>query len=159
MPRRRTVAIASAAALLALCVLAVGMVVGVTQTGTGQDWVRRTILDVLAPRVKGSLYVGRISGSFLGGVTVDSVVIRGPDDSLFVAASRIRVTYDVRDLIDRRVLLRRVEVEKPTIRLSQAEDGLWNYKRVFPPGGPSGPRMTTESTVTPPRKLPLMRPT
>ncbi|MGZ8471093.1 MAG: translocation/assembly module TamB domain-containing protein [Gemmatirosa sp.] len=140
MPRRRTVALASATALLALCVLTVGMVVGVTRSRPGQDWVRRTILDVLAPRVRGSLYVGRISGNFLSGVTVDSLVIRGPDDSLFVAASRIRVAYDVRDLIDRRVLLRRVEIDRPVIRLSQAEDGVWNYKRVFASGGPSGPK-------------------
>ncbi len=140
MSRRRTVALASAAVLLALCVLAVGLVVGVTRSRMGQDWVRTTLLEVLAPRVRGTLHVGRISGNFLGGVTVDSIEIRGPDDSLFVAAARVRVAYDVRDLIDRRVLLRRVEVERPVVRLSQAEDGVWNYKRVFASGGPSGPK-------------------
>jgi hypothetical protein len=140
LPRRRTVALASAAVLLALCVLAVVLAVGVTQTGTGRDWVRSAIVDVLAPRVRGSLYVGRIRGNFLSGVTVDSVELRGPDDSLFVAAAQVHVTYDVRDLIDRRVLLRRVEVVRPTIRLSQAEDGVWNYKRLFRSGAPSGPK-------------------
>jgi translocation and assembly module TamB len=140
LPRRRTVALASAAALLALCVLAVAMVVGVTQSRLGQEWVRSTLLDVIAPRVRGSLYVGRISGSYFGGVTVDSVVLRGPDDSLFVALGRVRVTYDVRDLLDRRVLLRRVEIDRPVVRLAQAEDGTWNYKQLFRSGGPSGPR-------------------
>ena len=140
MPRRRTVALASAAGLLALCVLAVALVVGVTQSGLGQEWVRTTLLEVIAPRVRGSLYVGRISGNFFGGVTVDSLVIRGPDDSLFVSVGRVRVWYDVRDFLDRRVLLRRVEVERPVVRLSQEEDGSWNYKKVLRSGPPGAPR-------------------
>jgi translocation and assembly module TamB len=138
--RRRKIAIASAAVLLAASGLTVGLVVGVTQTGPGQEFVRRTLLDVVAPRIDGRLYVGRISGGFLGGVTVDSLEIRGADDSLFIAAGRIRVVYDVRDLIDRRVLLRHVEAERPVVRVVQAEDGSWNFKRIFRMGGPKGPK-------------------
>ena len=141
MPRRRLVALVSAAVLLALCALVVVLAVTVTQTGTGQEWVRSAIVDGLAPRIRGSLYVGRIHGNFLSGVTVDSIELRGPDDSLLVAASRAFIAYDVRDLIDRRVLLRRVEVDRPVVRLSQSEDGVWNYKRIFPPGGPKKPKV------------------
>ena len=139
MSRRRVIALASAAALLAAGGLAVSLVVGVTQTGVGREFVRRTLLDVIAPRIDGRIHVGRISGGFLTGVTVDSLEIRGADDSLFVATGRLRVVYDVRDLVDRRVLLRHVEAERPVVRIAQAEDGSWNFKRIFRTGGPKGP--------------------
>lgn len=140
MPRRRTVALASTIALLATGALVVGGIVAVTQTGTGQGWVRDRLLATLAPRVKGRLVVGRISGNFITGVTVDSIEVRGPDDSLFVFVRRARVAFDPRDLLDKRVLLRRVEIERPIVRLSQAEDGTWNYRAILGKGGPKRPR-------------------
>src|SRR5690349_10709793 len=123
MSRRRIVALVSAAVLLALCVLAVALVVGVTQTGPGQEFIRRTLAERVAPNIRGRLYVGRISGSFLGGVTIDSVEIRDADDSLFARTGRIHVEYDVRDLLDRRILLKHLEVDHPEVHLVQDESG------------------------------------
>ena len=85
MSRRKLVALVSAAFLLAVLLGVVALVVGVTQTGTGQDFIRHVVSDQIAPRLQGKLYVGRISGSFFDGVTVDSVELRGPDDSLVAA--------------------------------------------------------------------------
>jgi len=139
MSRRKVVALVSAAVLLALCMLAVALVVGVTQTGTGQDYIRHIVQDQLQPQLRGKLYVGRISGGFLDGVTIDSVELRGPDDSLVVASGPVRVWYDVRDLIDKRVLLKRVEVDRPVVHFTQDEGGEWNYKQLLVPHPPSGP--------------------
>ena len=80
-------------------------------------------LVALAPRVRGRLYVGPIGGNVFTGVTVDSVELRGPDDSLFVAVGRLTIHYSPRDLWDRRVVLERVEVDRPVLRLAQAEGG------------------------------------
>jgi translocation and assembly module TamB len=141
MSRRKLVALISAAFLLAVFLGVVALVVGVTQTGTGQDYIRHVVHDQLEPRLNGKLYVGRISGSFFDGVTIDSVELRGPDDSLVAAVSRIRVWYDVRDLIDKRVLVRRLEIERPVVHLTQYEDNRWNYKLVLKPT-PAGPPRT-----------------
>src|SRR5205085_12205733 len=113
------------------------LVVGVTQTGTGQDYIRHVVSDQIAPRLNGKLYVGRISGSFFDGVTVDSVELRGPDDSLVIATGRIRVWYDVRDLIDKRVLVKRLEIERPVVHFTQRESGNWNFKEVLKPSAPT----------------------
>jgi hypothetical protein len=43
---------------------------------------------LVAPKVKGKLHIGRITGLSFGGATIDSAEIRGPDDSLFVALRR-----------------------------------------------------------------------
>ena len=99
------------------------------------------IEEQLASRVQGSLHVGRIHGSLLTGVRIDSLEIRGPDDSLFVATGPVTVEYDPRDLLDRRLLLRHVRVERPVVHLRRYDDGTWNFRRIFPPGPPSAPRV------------------
>src|SRR5688500_6910922 len=145
MPRRRVVVLASAAVLLALGALAALLLVGVTQTAYGRQIVRDLVQEQLASRVKGRLHVGRIDGSLLTGVTVDSLEIRGPDDSLFVASGPITVEYDPRDLIDRRLLLRHLHVERPVVHLRRYEDGVWNFRRIFPRGDGAARRGTGRS--------------
>jgi len=138
--RRRLAAYLTAGTLLALTGGTVLLVLGVTQTGTGREYVRRTLLDAVAPRVRGRLYVGRIGGNVFTGVTVDSLELRGLDDSLFAAVGRVRVVYDPRDLLDRRVLLRRVEIDRPTVRIAQGERGDWNFRQLFRSGADTSGR-------------------
>ena len=59
--------------------------------GPGATGCGRRSCSTLEERVQGRLYVGAISGGLLSGVTVDSIEMRGPDDSLFVARGRVHV--------------------------------------------------------------------
>jgi translocation and assembly module TamB len=130
--RRRLVALVSAVVLLVigLVVFATGLVV--TRTSYGQDQLRRLIQSQLTTAVRGKVYVGPMSGGFLTGVTIDSLAIRDADnDSLFISTGRITVNYDPRDLIDKRLWLRNVEVEHPKIFVRQHASGRWNFKEIF----------------------------
>src|SRR5215203_296092 len=140
MTRRRFIAIVSLCVLgmLGVVVLATGLFV--TRSETGQDWLRRTIEGRLASAVKGKVHLGRISGSFLTGVTIDSLELRDDQDSLFAATGPVRVEYDARDLVDRRIHLRRVNVERPNVVLRQNGDYSWNFKRMFKGSGPERPK-------------------
>jgi translocation and assembly module TamB len=131
--------LASAAALLLMAVALAGAFAALTRTSFGREWVRGQIVE-FAKRVNGRVYVGRLSGGLFGGFTVDSVEIRGPDDSLFIATGRVHATYDVRDLFDQRVLIKSVEVEHPVVRLAKGSDEVWNWRRIFPKGAPKPPR-------------------
>ncbi|HVZ77286.1 MAG TPA: hypothetical protein VG818_04830, partial [Gemmatimonadaceae bacterium] len=102
--------------------------------------MRELVQRQLASGIHGRLYVGRISGSFLNGITIDSLEIRDPEDSVFVSTGRVSVAYDPRDLMDKRVLIQRVDVEHPFVHLRQHENWQWNFREVFAGGGPSGPR-------------------
>src|SRR5215211_1492185 len=139
MPRRRFVVIVSAAVLLLMGVLAGVAFFSITQTNFGRDYVRRLLVAKLQPSVKGRLYIGKLGGGLLDGVTVDSLEIRDDEDSLFIATGPLFVQLDARDLLDRRVLVRRVEVQRPVVRVRQYENGEWNYRRVFPKGKPKPP--------------------
>ena len=125
--------------LLGLGLLAFLAVVSVTKTEYGREQIRRIVETGLEGRIQGTLYVGAIRGGFFTDIVIDSLEIRDADDSLFVATGPIRIDYDPRDILDKRILLSRVEIERPVVHITQFENGDWNWKQVFP-RGPARPK-------------------
>src|SRR6266513_5131930 len=105
MSRRQRIVTFSALALLTAIVVLFVVALSLTQTSYGQGQVRRFVQSWVAGKVRGKIYVGRISGGLFNGVTIDSVDIRDDEDSLFVSTGRVTVHYDMRDLFDQRILL------------------------------------------------------
>src|SRR5438105_6920665 len=132
MTRRLKIALGSAIILLGLLAIVFLSFLGVTHTSVGQERLRRMVSTLLEGRVKGKVYLGRISGGLLSGVTIDSVEIRDDEDSVFFASGPITVAYDPRDLFDRRILLSYLEADHPVVHLRQHENGDWNWRRIFP---------------------------
>src|SRR3954467_7326864 len=132
MTRRLRIAIGSAIILVGLLAIVVILFLGVTRTSVGQERVRRMVATMLEGKVKGKVYIGRMSGGLVGGVRIDSVEIRDDEDSVFFASGPITVAYDPRDLLDRRILLSHLEAEHPYLHLRQHENGDWNFRRIFP---------------------------
>src|SRR6266480_5525595 len=132
MTRRLRIAIGSAIILVGLLLIVILSFVGVTHTNFGQQRVRRMVATMLEGKVKGKVYIGRMSGGFFNGVTIDSVEIRDDEDSVFFASGPITVAYDPRDLFDRRILLSYLEAEHPVVHLRQHANGEWNWRRIFP---------------------------
>lgn len=134
MTRRRLVVLSSAFSLLGLGVIAGLIVAAVLKTQFGRNFVRDYAEGLIAPRVKGKLYLGRITGLSFGAATIDSAEIRGPDDSLFVALGGITVRWDPRDLVDKRTLLSVLEINDLVVHMRKDSTDTWSYKRIFPPG-------------------------
>src|SRR5438874_1985928 len=132
MTRRLRIAIASAIILVGLVAILVISFLSFTHTSVGQERVRRMVSTMLQGRVKGKVYLGHMSGGLVGGVRIDSVEIRDDEDSVFFASGPITVSYDPRDLFDRRILLSHLEAEHPFVHLRQHANGEWNFRRVFP---------------------------
>ena len=136
MTRRRLVVLSSAFSLLGLGVIAGLAVISVLKTQFGRNFARDYIEGIVAPKVRGKLHIGRITGLSFGGATIDSVEIRGHDDSVFVAARSLTVRWDPRDLIDKRTLISYLEVDGPFVHLRKREGGRWNWKDIFVSGPP-----------------------
>ena len=81
------------------------------------------------------MYVGRVTGNFLTGFTVDSFAIRDKRGELFLSTGRVSVAYNPRDILDYRVYIRRASVQHPYLHLIQHNDYSWNYKEIFPSSG------------------------
>lgn len=124
--------------LVVLGLAGVGTVLFFTRTDSGQAGLRRGIQSRVAAAIKGRLYIGAMSGNFLTGITIDSLELRDDQDSLFVATGQVRLEYDIRDIIDRRLHFRNVTVRHPVVVMRQNEDWSWNFKRMFGSGGPPG---------------------
>ena len=132
MTRRLRIVLASAIILVGLGLILVLSVIGVTHTGFGQERVRKMVMTMFEGKVKGKVYIGHLSGGFFTGVTIDSLEIRDDEDSVFFASGPIEVSYDARDLFDRRILLSHLVAEHPVVHLRQHENGDWNWRRIFP---------------------------
>src|SRR5918999_2248627 len=136
MSRRRLVAIISAAVLLLIGVVAGAAVLSVTQTDLGRDYVRRYLQAQVTSKLgkRGKMYIGRMTGGLITGVVVDSFAIRDEEDSLFISAGPIEITYDPRDILDKRLLVSELVVHNPIVNFRRHSDGVWNYRRIFPKG-------------------------
>ena len=137
MSRRLRVVLFSAALLATVAVLLVGVGGVATRTEYGQERVRGFLSSWLSSKVRGSMYVGRVTGGFLNGVTVDSLEIRDDRGELFVASGPAVVRYDLRDIFDRRTMIRHLDLTNPVVHVRQYHDGSWNFRRIFPGGQPT----------------------
>lgn len=131
MTLRGRIVLGTATVLVVLFTLVAGGFFALTQTDRGREQIRRLIVSALGGQIHGSLYVGRITNGFFSGFTVDSLAIRDPHGALFISTGPVSLRYDLRDLADRRILLRGVHAEHPVVQVYQHENGTWNFDEVF----------------------------
>ncbi len=132
MGRRRLVVLVSALLMLVIGAALVGAFVAATQSAGGRDFIRRVVQAQLSRSVEGTLRLGMLHGSFITDLVVDSIEIRDDGDSLFAATGPIRVTFDPRDLMDGRLILRTVEFTRPRVGVRRDVDGIWNIEKLWP---------------------------
>lgn len=132
MGRRRLVALVSAVVMLAIGAGAVVGFAAATQSEGGRDLIRRVLEAQLERSLEGTVDLGTLSGSFLTDLRTDSLVIRDRDDSVFVATGPIRITFDPRDLMDGRIILRSAEVTRPFLAMRRGFDTKWSHNRLWP---------------------------
>lgn len=131
VPRRRTIVLGTAAVLLTLLVLAVGGIVGLTQTDGGRALIMRSVLPLARAAIPGRLYVGRVGGNLFSDITVDSLDVRAPDGTPFISTGPVRISYDPRDLLDARVVVKSLEITRPVITLVDYGNDDWNWRRAL----------------------------
>src|SRR6185437_811398 len=136
MSRRRLVALISALIMLLLGLSVIGAVLATTQTALGRARLRALINAQIASAMgsRGTMYIGRITGSLFTGVELDSIAIRDEEDSLVVATGPVILRYDPRDILDKRLLISYLEVNRPNVYLRRRADHEWSFRHVFPSG-------------------------
>lgn len=138
--RRRTVVLATAAVLLGFVALGAASVVWLTQTDRGRGIIMRALVPTLRTALPGQLYVGRVGGNLFTDITIDSLEVREPNGGPFIRTGPIRATYDPRDLLDRRIVIKSLEITRPYVLLIDYGNDDWNWKRALKRKGPKLPR-------------------
>jgi translocation and assembly module TamB len=133
MIRRRVIVGLSALGILLTAILVVAAVIGATQTAWGRGHIRTLVVGELRRIVHGRVYVGDIEGNLFTNLTIDSIDVRDSVGTLFLATGRLHAEFDPRDLLDRRILLQRLEVTHPYVLLAHYHDDTWNFKRILSP--------------------------
>ncbi|HEY0930710.1 MAG TPA: translocation/assembly module TamB domain-containing protein, partial [Gemmatimonas sp.] len=130
-PRRRTIVLGTATVLLTLLVAVIGGIVALTQTDRGRAMILRAVLPAARAAIPGQLYVGKVGGTLFTDITIDSIDLRAPDGTPFISTGPIRATYDPRDLLDLRIIVKSLEVNRPQVTLVDYGDDDWNWKRAL----------------------------
>lgn len=140
MRRRIVIALASIAALL---VVAMILVLVVTNTDWGRERVRRYAQKAIQGAAHhGIVRIGGLEGNLLTGFTLRDVSITDSAKAPFVTAERASVRYALRDLYRRKLIFRDVRMVRPVIILAQNDSGAWNYAEIFASGEPPTPADT-----------------
>ncbi len=126
--------LASAGSLLGLFALLIVALAVLTRTDFGRARIRALVMREIRGAVHGTVYLGSMHGTLLTSVIIDSAEIRGTDDSLFVRTGQIAVDFDARDLLDKRIVLTRVTLANPTVRIWIDSSGNSNFRKIFPSG-------------------------
>ena len=141
--RKRTVAAATAGALVVLAMLIAGTALFVTQTDWGRKKVGGYVIGLIKQAAHGYVTVDRVDGNLLNGATIVGLTITDSAHAPFVKADTVVATYGIGDLINKRIYLDNVRIVHPVIVLDRMPGGKWNYDRIFPrdttqPPGPPG---------------------
>ncbi len=122
--------------------MVLGVVTSMTLTPPGRDLLARTVSRMLDRVVLGHVDVGSISGSFLYDLVLQDLVVRDTSGSLLADLPRVRVGYQLPNLLAGQVVLSSVQLENPVIQLIKHRSGRMNYEEVLQlgkgaPGGKS----------------------
>ena len=119
-----------------------GVVTSMTLTPPGRDLLARTVSRMLDRVVLGHVEVGSISGSFLYDLVLEDLVVRDTSGALLADLPRVRVGYQLPNLIAGQIVLSSVQLERPVIQLIKHRNGRMNLEEVLrlgkgAPGGKS----------------------
>ncbi len=130
-----------AAVVLALLPAALGTVVAVLYSEAGNRTLGRLIGPELTRMFRGRFEVGRVTGSFVGSLVLEDLVILDTLGQPFVSTPRLSVGFALPNLLAGRFVFDEALLEQPDIRIVKRKNGRLTHQEVFKLGeGPGGGR-------------------
>ncbi|PYR44042.1 MAG: hypothetical protein DMF95_24435 [Acidobacteria bacterium] len=128
---------------LALILLALVLV----QTGWAKNRLRDLIVREANRYLAATLTVGRLDGSIFRGLQLGDISLDRNGHAL-VRIEEVSLTYSIRELFQRGVVIRSVRLMRPYVAGARLPDGRWDLaaliKRESRDGGPTGPGRSIE---------------
>jgi len=119
-------------------VAAVGVLAWVASTWVSPERVREQVVAALHDQLDGvDVRVGSARMRILGGIAVRDLTLtrRGdPPDQPFLVVPVALLFHDKEQLNRGRLVIRRIELENPTLHLERSADGKWNVADLVRPG-------------------------
>src|SRR5258706_13329143 len=111
--------------LVAVTLPLVRMGLGSLETPWGKNQLRALIVRQANQYLTATLEIGELNGSLLRGIELrDISLTRGSEPVIRIDS--VSLSYAIRELLDRGVVLRTLRVTRPTIVAAKDADGRWN---------------------------------
>ncbi|GAB3986539.1 hypothetical protein GCM10028807_04180 [Spirosoma daeguense] len=118
--------------ILALVLLLAGFVVLVTTTPWGQQFVTKQVNSYLAKRLQSPFRIGRIGYSIPDWIELEDVFFKTPQGDTLLNGGRMRVDLDMWGLLNNRVALNRIELEKVSVNITRTlPDTAFNFQYIL----------------------------
>ncbi|MFD2571171.1 translocation/assembly module TamB domain-containing protein [Spirosoma soli] len=118
--------------LLALVLLLVGFVVLVATTPWGQGFVTKQVNSYLAKKIQSPFRIGRISYSIPDWIELEDVFFKTPKGDTLIDGGRMRVDLDMWGLLNNRVAINQVELERIRLNISRTlPDTSFNFQYIL----------------------------
>lgn len=118
--------------LLALVLLLVGFVVLVATTPWGQQFVTKQVNSYLAGKIKSPFRIGRIRYEIPDYIELEDVFFKTPQGDTLLDGGRMRVDLDMWGLLDNRVAINQVELERIRVNISRTlPDTTFNFQYII----------------------------
>ncbi|WP_421827803.1 translocation/assembly module TamB domain-containing protein [Larkinella sp.] len=138
-------------AILALIFLVIGFLGVIGTTTWGQEFVTRQVNNYLAGKIKSPFRIGRITYEIPDYVALEDVLFITPKGDTLLAGQKLRVDLDMMGLLQNRVALNQIELEKVSVNLNRTlPDTAFNFQYIidaFDTGGPPQPVDTTAAPL------------
>jgi autotransporter translocation and assembly factor TamB len=123
--------------LLAGVVALVGVLIAVLETSWFKERLRVYAIERATPYLNGELAIGRLDGSLFRGVELSDVSIRQSPHEV-IRADAITVRYDPLRLWREGLAFDAIDVQSPSVTLTQRPGGAWNVTELIRRRGTSG---------------------
>src|SRR5262249_38733641 len=112
-----------------------------------RDLFIRTVTRFVTKSLKGSFEVGALRGSLLGSPVLQNVTLRDQQGVVVAQIPELRLVYNLRALLHKRLEIQTLEIVQPQLTLVQEPDGSLNLLNLLSSGQPSAP--TEEGATLP----------
>ena len=127
---RRLLQVVALVGTLMVGVVALALIV--SQTPWFRDWLRRYVVRESKQYVNGELTIGAIGGNLLFGVDLADVAVDVSGERV-VAMKSVELDYSVFTLITRGIIVDRITLDQPAVRLVRDAEGRWNLASLIKP--------------------------
>ena len=128
-----------AALVLAFLPAVAATVMAVLYTAMGNAALARLASQELSRVFRGRFEVGRVTGSFVRSLELDSVVIHDTLGDPFASVPRLTVRFAAPNLLAGRFVFSSADLERPNVRIVKRQNGRLNYQEILRLGENEGP--------------------
>jgi autotransporter translocation and assembly factor TamB len=111
--------------LVALILLLVILALAVVETGWAKDRLRDVIVGQANQYLTATLSIGRLDGSLLRGLQLGDISL-GRDGHTLIRIDEVALTYSLRELFQKGVVIRSVRLTRPYVVGAKTADGRWD---------------------------------